>query len=105
MIAESATADFGSTMRYGALAQLGERRLCKPEVTGSIPVRSTIFAAALSAAARLSPGEPGFPREPPRFVDALPAGDGWRTPRNACEPRPCRSAAAMSGSEIGTKRP
>src|SRR4051794_41290005 len=26
---------------YGALAQLGERRLCKPEVTGSIPVRST----------------------------------------------------------------
>ena len=24
----------------GALAQLGERRLCKPEVTGSIPVRS-----------------------------------------------------------------
>ena len=27
--------------RLGALAQLGERRLCKPEVTGSIPVRST----------------------------------------------------------------
>ena len=27
-------------MGYGALAQLGERRLCKPEVTGSIPVRS-----------------------------------------------------------------
>src|SRR5206468_2351500 len=26
---------------HGALAQLGERRLCKPEVTGSIPVRST----------------------------------------------------------------
>jgi hypothetical protein len=26
--------------RLGALAQLGERRLCKPEVTGSIPVRS-----------------------------------------------------------------
>ena len=25
----------------GALAQLGERRLCKPEVTGSIPARST----------------------------------------------------------------
>src|SRR6185295_7035926 len=25
---------------YGALAQLGERRLCKPEVTGSIPIRS-----------------------------------------------------------------
>ena len=31
-----------STLRWpGALAQLGERRLCKPEVTGSIPVRST----------------------------------------------------------------
>src|SRR5579884_1401772 len=27
---------------HGALAQLGERRLCKPEVTGSIPVRSTL---------------------------------------------------------------
>src|SRR6478672_851394 len=27
--------------RHGALAQLGERRLCKPKVTGSIPVRST----------------------------------------------------------------
>jgi hypothetical protein len=30
----------------GALAQLGERRLCKPEVTGSIPVRSTYKSAA-----------------------------------------------------------
>jgi hypothetical protein len=30
-----------STLHGGALAQLGERRLCKPEVTGSIPVRST----------------------------------------------------------------
>src|SRR5713226_9575566 len=28
------------TLERGALAQLGERRLCKPEVTGSIPVRS-----------------------------------------------------------------
>ena len=27
--------------RLGALAQLGERRLCKPEVAGSIPARST----------------------------------------------------------------
>jgi hypothetical protein len=26
--------------QIGALAQLGERRLCKPEVTGSNPVRS-----------------------------------------------------------------
>ncbi len=29
---------------FGALAQLGERRLCKPEVTGSIPVRSIAVA-------------------------------------------------------------
>ena len=31
---------FSTLTRLGALAQLGERRLCKPEVTGSIPVRS-----------------------------------------------------------------
>ena len=31
----------GATLvELGALAQLGERRLCKPKVTGSIPVRS-----------------------------------------------------------------
>jgi hypothetical protein len=35
--------------RLGALAQLGERRLCKPEVTGSIPVRSTDKRAANSS--------------------------------------------------------
>jgi putative endonuclease len=29
------------TYNSGELAQLGERRLCKPEVTGSIPVFST----------------------------------------------------------------
>src|SRR5439155_27028086 len=33
--------------RNGALAQLGERRLCKPEVTGSIPVRSMTKIADL----------------------------------------------------------
>src|SRR5205085_384040 len=31
---------------HGALAQLGERRLCKPEVTGSIPVRSIVVCRA-----------------------------------------------------------
>ena len=31
---------FAVPRQLGALAQLGERRLCKPEVTGSIPVRS-----------------------------------------------------------------
>jgi hypothetical protein len=36
------TAASASTLfRDGALAQLGERRLCKPEVAGSIPARST----------------------------------------------------------------
>jgi hypothetical protein len=34
-------ADFGLFKPFGALAQLGERRLCKPEVAGSIPARST----------------------------------------------------------------
>ena len=29
-------------MRLGDVAQLGERRLCKPEVAGSIPVVSTV---------------------------------------------------------------
>ena len=38
--------DFGLDKPLGALAQLGERRLCKPEVTGSIPVRSTREEAA-----------------------------------------------------------
>ena len=33
----------------GALAQLGERRLCKPEVTGSSPVRSMAAAQGNSA--------------------------------------------------------
>jgi hypothetical protein len=27
----------------GAVAQLGERRLCKPQVVGSIPISSTNF--------------------------------------------------------------
>ena len=30
----------------GAIAQLGERLLCKQEVTGSIPVGSTFFRVA-----------------------------------------------------------
>ena len=37
------------TFSNGALAQLGERRLCKPEVTGSIPVRSIAVAISLCA--------------------------------------------------------
>ena len=34
-----------SDTRSGAIAQLGERLLCKQEVTGSIPVGSTRFLA------------------------------------------------------------
>jgi hypothetical protein len=30
-------------MRFGAVAQLGERELCKLEVVGSIPIGSTIL--------------------------------------------------------------
>lgn len=33
---------------FGALAQLGERRLCKAEVTGSTPVRSILVNHAES---------------------------------------------------------
>ena len=32
----------GLPLPAGAVAQLGERWLCKPEVTGSIPVSSTV---------------------------------------------------------------
>ena len=39
---------------HGALAQLGERRLCKAEVTGSIPVRSIRFARFTAGAGRFA---------------------------------------------------
>ena len=35
----------GATKSGGAIAQLGERLLCKQEVTGSIPVGSTSSSA------------------------------------------------------------
>jgi hypothetical protein len=47
---------------HGALAQLGERRLCKPEVTGSIPVRSTRERRCAAPAIR-SGTTGGIPRE------------------------------------------
>ena len=37
---------------YGAIAQLGERLLCKQEVTGSIPVGSTRFCLSHRSAVR-----------------------------------------------------
>ena len=43
---------FALLWRHGALAQLGERRLCKPEVTGSIPVRSTWQCGGCASVAR-----------------------------------------------------
>ncbi len=36
----------------GAIAQLGERLLCKQEVTGSIPVGSTSFTSSVYCEAR-----------------------------------------------------
>ena len=38
----------------GAIAQLGERLLCKQEVTGSIPVGSTIFEHPNNLQSRVS---------------------------------------------------
>lgn len=35
---------------YGLVAQMGERRFCKPDVTGSIPVESTdSYSGAISS--------------------------------------------------------
>jgi hypothetical protein len=33
-------------VNFGAVAQLGERRFCKPEVVGSIPISSTIIVGS-----------------------------------------------------------
>ncbi|MDX6488920.1 MAG: hypothetical protein QOK13_1535, partial [Gaiellaceae bacterium] len=41
---------------HGALAQLGERRLCKPEVAGSIPARSTATPLSSSVSAQSAAG-------------------------------------------------
>ena len=47
--------------RVGAVAQLGERRFCKPEVVGSIPI-SSILRAMPGRVRRTSPGiPPGIP--------------------------------------------
>ena len=40
----------------GDIAQLGERRFCKPKVTGSIPVVSTTLDAALSIEGSMNSG-------------------------------------------------
>ena len=37
---------FGGLQGFGDIAQLGERRLCKPEAAGSIPAISTLRGLA-----------------------------------------------------------
>jgi hypothetical protein len=44
----------------GAIAQLGERLLCKQEVVGSIPSGSTISRCFLKASVGQPAGDPGF---------------------------------------------
>ncbi len=39
---ESIVVQFSMELRHGAIAQLGERLPCKQEVSGSIPLGSTI---------------------------------------------------------------
>jgi hypothetical protein len=88
---------------YGALAQLGERRLCKPEVTGSIPVRSTEKLAgngwvSLAACSTRRPTAAQLGKElassRPR---ALKSGSGWR-------PRTRSRFTAGSGTESPIRR-
>ena len=46
--------------RVGAVAQLGERRFCKPEVVGSIPISSILRAMPGRIPSHRTP--PGIPR-------------------------------------------
>src|SRR5262249_32822322 len=64
----------GQSAPPGALAQLGERRLCKPTVTGSIPVRSTRKRAA--DAALLFAEAPGVFSERVRIASLAPGNAG-----------------------------
>jgi hypothetical protein len=48
-------------LQAGAIAQLGERLLCKQEVTGSIPVGSTSLRSYLELSAKRS--APSFRRK------------------------------------------
>ena len=59
----------------GAVAQLGERGLCKPEVVGSIPISSTTFlhAGTHGAACRKSRAPRGQPAHN-RLVTDLESG-------------------------------
>jgi hypothetical protein len=55
-------------MASGALAQLGERVLCKHEVIGSIPIGSTMFQRQLPSPIRLA----GSSRDEPACLIARP---------------------------------
>src|SRR3546814_16697926 len=52
------TTDVARNTGFGALAQLGERLLCKHQVIGSIPIGSTIAAHRLCRARRDHPDTP-----------------------------------------------
>jgi hypothetical protein len=60
-------ADFCSPIPGGAIAQLGERLLCKQEVVGSIPSGSTSRGATRPQ--RTSFASVGKPRGPARMRD------------------------------------
>jgi hypothetical protein len=55
IVAEHDGQKFFSGKIFGAVAQLGERRFCTPEVAGSIPVSSTIFLSHQNKIKRNSP--------------------------------------------------
>ena len=60
---------FNTSLRflYGGLAQLGERRSCKPEVKGSTPLSSTnLYRRSLMERQRIST---------PCYVGSSPTGD------------------------------
>ena len=65
----------------GGVAQLGERRLCKPEVVGSIPSASTISGGQSVIIVKSQPPEP----RRKAFPIMSPARE-WRSVKGCCEP-------------------
>ncbi len=49
-------AEISDELNHGAVAQLGERGLCKPEVRGSIPLSSTMSSSPGAMNAAPAPG-------------------------------------------------
>ena len=77
---------------YGAVAQLGERWLCKPEVVGSIPISST--------RSRARPTDFGPHRVDHPFSDNFIAT--WAKALGVYRPRPARSARMAERIVSGT---